>query len=726
MQAEERLITASASLTVAGLLFPAWLWTLLNLTNITIAVSGLTLLPLAAVYFAGARWWPGEIRWPYRLALGALGCLLASVFGSMTLLDTQTQVAGMALLSAICVFQTVLWRQEAWAALAVGTSAFTSVLLLNNLDIGSTAHWHALGVMLTSVYCIGGTLLRHSSWRFVTRPALTIGGLAGGTTWLLSVADMMTVGIAPDHVMATLLLAALLALMSALWRTPLLGYGVAVLIACGVLVAASRDFFFGWRLSSGDISYLLCGLTVGFALLGQALRCKMTHYARPYEQIGFALLTAAPALVAFDPQRASVTWTVMALLYGWAAWRYRLPLLVAPAMLAMDAALLYGAAWLFPGGETQDASRLLLVAAWAQGMWSCLRRAAPDVRRIGYISTTLTGVGALSLALTGGLIDTTVMVVAFGLAALLGVLASVARYEAAAWAVFPLFGLGMVNAHEMLGVDLLWSLAWGVFEALGLCLLGWLMTSVPNTRNAPLVAAQNKRQRSALDIWRAPLSRGPLLIGLGLTCLLILAAPAIGDLPPLTFALATSGLLLATLAVRLRALGYIYSAGAALVAAGLCQIADWGFSELQWYVVPAGLYLLALAEGLRHFQGRYRLSQVIESGALMLLLGATTGQTLRSDGVIALGYNTLLCIEALLLIGYGTLCRLRVPFVGGGVFFVFGVLWLAVEPLQALNKWVLLGLLGLLLVSVYVLLERRQEQLVQTGRVWIARVSSWR
>jgi len=58
-------------------------------------------------------------------------------------------------------------------------------------------------------------------------------------------------------------------------------------------------------------------------------------------------------------------------------------------------------------------------------------------------------------------------------------------------------------------------------------------------------------------------------------------------------------------------------------------------------------------------------------------------------------------------------------------FFVAGVLWLSVDPLMAMNKWVLLGLLGLLLVGIYVLLERRQQELARAGRALIERVSSW-
>jgi hypothetical protein len=193
-------------------------------------------------------------------------------------------------------------------------------------------------------------------------------------------------------------------------------------------------------------------------------------------------------------------------------------------------------------------------------------------------------------------------------------------------------------------------------------------------------------------------------------------------LPPLTFALASAGLLLATLAVRLRTLGYGYAAGAALVAAGMCQLADWGVREIQGYVLPAGIYLLALAAGLRSFQGRRKVSQVIEAGASMLLLGATLGQALRDGGAL---YELLICGEALVVAAYGVLLRLRVPFLAGVSFFVAGVLWAAINNVRITNQWVLFGGIGLLMIAAYVLLERHQERLLRAGRVWTAELRSW-
>jgi hypothetical protein len=179
------------------------------------------------------------------------------------------------------------------------------------------------------------------------------------------------------------------------------------------------------------------------------------------------------------------------------------------------------------------------------------------------------------------------------------------------------------------------------------------------------------------------------------------------------------------MSVRERELVYVYGAGAALVAAGLCQLAYLGFRQPQWYVIPAGVYLLAVAAGLRYTKQPRLIAQCAEVCAVVMLVGTTLGQALRTDDLAKLAYTLWLCGEALLLLSYGTLRKLRVPFFGGALFVTVGVVWLSVDPLRAANKWMLLGALGLVLVGVYVLLERRQEQLARAGKQWAERINSW-
>jgi hypothetical protein len=745
-----RLAVATSGLVFAAGLTPFWAWALLALTRLTSAESSLALLPLAAVLFATARWWPGRLRRPYDLALQVIGALTAIGAGVGTLVrpSSTTALLGMAALTLVWAFQTVLRRRSLWAALALGTAPVAAALALDRLAPDAPgAYWYALGLLFAGAYGVGGTLLRRSSWRCLTWPGLVWGALTGLGLLLAVAFEIREGALFARHVLVFAALAGLLTLTAALWRRAWPGYGVAALLAADVLLAARGGWLFGWQPAQADFGYILCGVTLGLVLIGQVLRCLdqnqeprtenqneasgSTHvplspfsifnsYALPYELVGFALLLAAPLPAGRDAQHACLTWLAMAGLYALACWRYRLPWLAAPALVAADLALLRGADWLGSGGRVADVGLLLLGASWVQGLlglWASTRERAGAPTPLWqqhstpvYVVALLSGVGTLALA--SGASDV-LAICGLGLAALAALAGTLERREELAWGALALLALGLGALHDVLGVAASWSLAWGVAEALGVCLVGWLIETF------------KRSNVQTFNAWYHPLWLGPLLAAGALVSLLAIVAPARDSLPALTFGLATLALLLATLALRRRAAEFAYGAGAALVAAGLCQLFDWGFRQPQLYTVPAGLYLLALAEGLRRFQNRRGLAQLIESGAAVLMLGTALGQSLRAEGLAGQAYTAWLCVEALLILGYGVLRQLRTPFFGGLAFFIFGVLWLSVDPLLAANKWLLLGALGLLLVGAYILLERRQEQLVRAGRAWAERFRGW-
>ncbi len=749
LTAEQRLTLATTGLLLAAALPAFWLLALLDLTNLSYAQRGLWLLPLAVGYFVGAYHWPGRLRRPYDWTLQTLGALTLFGVGGVVLPEPAFQAGGMALVTLIWIGQTLRRRRPGWAALALGHVLLTAGLYLPPLRVLENISiwlWAALG--FTIVYAVGGTLLRQTSWRYWSWPGIGWAGLTGLATLQLLIIDLTVMGeVVPRHVLALFVLALLFGLMTWLWRLTWLGYPAALLLVPALLLLAWADFFIGWELTIGDYGYLLCGFTLGLALLGQGIR-RVSHgspgYAYPYEVVGFALLTLAPLPASVSPQYACLTWTAMMLLYGLATWRYQLPWLIAPAFVAMDMALLHGAGWLSPGGRPAEAGLLLLGAAWVQawtGFWAYrqaraagiparkAQQSAPDqpgridarlvqVQTMALPSFTVAGLSSLgALTLASG-DSTTLTIVALGLALLLALFGTLEQRVELAWSAVLLGALSMISLNRAVGLELEWGLAWGVLTASGLCLLGWGIAKL--NQQVALHA-----RVPGLAIWQQPLTAGPLIAGLGLSGLLLLRVVTTGELPALTFGLVNLALLLTTLSVRRHIITYAYGAGAALVGAGICQLYTWGFHDPQWYVVPAGIYLLALAEGLRHFQGQHQLSRMIEMGALMVLLGITLGQSLRTEGIESLSYGTWLCIESLLVLGYGMQRKLRVPFLGGILFFILGVLWLSIDPLLAANKWLLLGALGLLLVGVYVLLERRQERLLRTGRIWFERVSSW-
>lgn len=953
-----RLGLAAGGLGAAGLLFVAWLALQLDTAGIPHGTIGLALLPLAGAAFAAARWWPGSRQRAYDLALQLVASLVTLAAGGAALLDTDAQLPGALLLTLILGGQAAMRRAWPWATLSLGCGALAAVFAVERLaptdDLLRAATITALGT--SAIYTLAGAQLRRSGLRYWTWPAIAWGALAGLSALGLAVLQIVT---APGVAAGVLLgLAALLGAHTALWRRPEPGYGAAPLLALATCIAAAEGFFLGWATAPGDLAYTLCGIVLGLALIGQALRRFGLAYARPYELLAFVLLPAAPLLALGSVAHLALTWALMAALYGAALWRYRIPWMLAPAFVAADLALLHGAGWLWPGGEPASAGLLIAAAVWLQSLGSAwLRRRPPPygpAARWGYAGAAIGG--ALALALTLGSSGHGA-VVALAFAALLALLTWIEQQEQNAWAGLALLALGLGLAHDAVGVELPWSLLLGSLEALLVLMLGWAVTALaagrprllpfrrplehgaaaaaitlpailvgesllgapafaaaallllglavgllgwrrrlpilaaptlvlwslavvahgvlvrpevwsaldsslllalawaqgagailvgvrhrwsgaklagaaaPNTpaasvsaagavpggagwrRLAPAstlgailvtaiyaasiatgalallaglgnslelaivagglaalwtLAASIERSEAAawgafgllvtalacagdaagipaawisgwivlvqvgvclagwlltwggLVVWRRPSTFGPLGLALVSVPLALLLG---GELPPFTFALASLGLLLVTVAVRERELRYAYAAGAAFVAAALSQLADWGVAELQWYVLPAGLYLLALAFGLRRFQGRRRASQLVEAAGLMLLLGVTFGQAIRPEG--GLPYSLLLFAESLALVAYGALARLRVPFLGGAAFFVAGVTWMTVDSVRLANQWVLLGAVGLLMVAAYVVLERHQERLLRAGRYWAGQLRSW-
>jgi hypothetical protein len=693
---------AAGALAGGGAALTGWLGALLSLTPLEYGQIGLILLPLAAVAFAGACWWPGALRPAYDPALQTLGILMALVAGGLALENAATQLLAALLLALIFGGQAALRRGWPWAVLGLGAGLLAAWFALDRFVPG--AAWPRAATLtalaLSAAYTLGGERLRATALRYWTWPGIVWGALVGAFAAALALSQSFDKH--PLAALTFLSLAGLAALHSFRWRQPLLGYGVAPLLTTAVLVAAGQGFFSAWRPQPGDLALVICALALGLALIGQALRRIDRSYALPYERVAFFLLPLAPLLALGAPARLALTWGSIAGLYALALWRYRQPWFLALAFVAADLAALHAFAWQLPDNPLEQAGFLLAGLVWFQALASAALRRGPApwnaAGRWGYRSVVPGGAGALALASAS---DGALAGVALALAALLAVLAQVERREAVAWASLALAAPGTWLAHTAAGLEGTWAAAWLVLELVGLSLLGWLAV------------------RFGLDLWRRVTGVGIL----GAAVLFTLGAALGGQLAPLTFALASLGLLLATLAVREQQAAYAYGAGGVFVGAALSQLAGWGVRELQWYVIPAGLYLLVLAGGLRRFQGQRRVSQLIETAAVMLMLGVTAAQALLPEG--GLFSSLLLFGESLLMATYGALSRLRVPFVGGIAFFVAGVLWMTVDTVRLANQWVILGAMGLLMVLAYVILERHQERLLRAGRYWAGQLRAW-
>jgi hypothetical protein len=167
-----REILVVSGLTLVGILAPIWLSLTLQLLPLNTAQQALLIMPLAAVYFVGAFLWPGRLRISYDRTLQTLGVALAFFTIIGTQLHPQTSVQGMALFAAIWVLQALLRRHPGWATFALGSAAITAMLYLEQLGSVTLTSWMLLGLFFSAAYLLMGTLLRRTTLRYWTWPAM--------------------------------------------------------------------------------------------------------------------------------------------------------------------------------------------------------------------------------------------------------------------------------------------------------------------------------------------------------------------------------------------------------------------------------------------------------------------------------------------------------------------------------------------------------------------------
>lgn len=186
--------------------------------------------------------------------------------------------------------------------------------------------------------------------------------------------------------------------------------------------------------------------------------------------------------------------------------------------------------------------------------------------------------------------------------------------------------------------------------------------------------------------------------------------------------LALLGLLYVTAALvdRRRSLGYT-AVAMMLGAYGLEWLLVWGQREVQWYVVPAALYLLGIGY-LEWRQGSRPLARWIDRAALLLLFGSAFWQSLGDSGW---PYYVLLLVEGLLVLWWGSTRRLRRFLYAGVAAVTIGTAGQLIEPLLSANRWIVFGVAGILLVGLAILVERRLEVALALSREVRQRLEEW-
>ena len=127
-------------------------------------------------------------------------------------------------------------------------------------------------------------------------------------------------------------------------------------------------------------------------------------------------------------------------------------------------------------------------------------------------------------------------------------------------------------------------------------------------------------------------------------------------------------------------------------------------AQVQWYAMPAGLYLLAISY-LEWRRGNKGLARWLDYAATFLMIGSLFWQTLRFGWRFAL----LLGAEGFAILWWGSARRVRRFFYAGMVGVILATLGQLINSLQSINQWIVFGIIGLLLVVVAAVVERRLE-----------------
>lgn len=172
--------------------------------------------------------------------------------------------------------------------------------------------------------------------------------------------------------------------------------------------------------------------------------------------------------------------------------------------------------------------------------------------------------------------------------------------------------------------------------------------------------------------------------------------------------LALLGLLYLAASFIHRRLRVGYVAIAMLLAAWMLHafyVQQWdGAANVQWYALPAGLYLLGVSF-LEWERGNKDLARWIDYAAVVLMMGSLFWQTL----LFGWSYALMLGAEGFAAFWWGSARRLRRFLYAGLMGVVLATLAQLINSLQSVNQWLVFGIIGLIVVVAAILIERRIE-----------------
>jgi hypothetical protein len=748
-------LAQSAFLSICVYAFPVWLVLLLNYNEVQLAWRGLALAIVAPLYIS-AGLYLRRIRTEYTWSLYSAGYLLTAIGVMASFEDLGLATWVLILDSVIYAVSAYIFRQSFWLYLSNLLVPIICLLALSNFDRLS-APWVSgiyMGLAFT-YFAFGwwldrGTVAKEEGVHPLSPFALPFYAPA----YLLSAVSL---AVASSQIYLTIFvyLAGIVFYALSAWtfRESLFLYPASWLVAVPYYLMMTLLPISTQWLGLGWLPLILFYIFLGrFVFHRKPLDIRgaawLGHPAVPFYLLAYALSISMIALSFNDPLTLTLAFSAGALIYMGSAALFQRPTWVYPGLLAVHFALLsyftietsgapsgspghslslpfLGLTWIIaiigyvfsrvrPPAQLDVDSKL----RFRLGKWEYTFGKLPS---FGYLVTlswaqpffifTLLNILVWQLVALSSFYTT--IVVALGFAVLLALFAMFWQDKALAY-ISPLLILLAAGAR------LVWAelhfaeiLAWVAGFGIGFYLLGLLLEGLINLRQPGF---------SWLAVWLEPLQNEPVIIN---------ALALIGTLPFIlshtlmtSATLAFAGVLYLAIAYRGRYFRLGYLAVSMLEAAWVLELITREVREPQLYAIPGGLYFTMMGY-LEFRRGNRLFAKIMEGFGLAILLITSFIQSL--NGAQGFPYFLLLLVEGLLAIWWGVGRQHKIPFfagLGASVLNVVSQVIVLINVYEVSRWFIILGV-GLLLVLLAVLIERRRERLISQAQEWRDTLETW-
>ncbi|MFZ5884376.1 MAG: SCO7613 C-terminal domain-containing membrane protein [Chloroflexota bacterium] len=697
-----------------------------------------------------------NLKRPYRLP-AYLTAYISLIVGTMLVAHLRAPLAWALLYDSLLMAVSAwLFHSSLWLYPATALPILSLFIALNEAKIPAERQgWWLMG--LAAVYLLGAWLLRRFKLTSYGSPLIAMGFAV--TALALPPSSLDRTGAMWGYGAAALLYA-----VCAFWlgQPLLLTPASALIVVPYAALIQEWDIplrYQGLSLLPGAALALLAGVLLdrrfGTANLqgrgvARLVNRFLSDWSFPLYALGLGLATAAPFFTDSRADFAALNFLLLAAFYGWAVYRFRSRFWLTASLLALHLSLGYylehldlwrfaheDEAWLrfLPLTAALTASGLFIERRLNEG--SPLRaKMFAGWSRPFYLFVFFD----VFFSQLGGLNGSWNSVwLSLGNTLIAAVLASAWRSAGLAY-VGAL--LGFVTLAQWRGAveasDISLPVHWAAL-ALGYGALGFGYSLLKRWSGLGGERSEVSSEAKWYEVWEVPLQRSGvvlsfLALGMGALFGIDIAAWSVMALFGVPFRRMVDAETVYMAVWVLSLIGLLYVAAAAVyrrvrlgyLAVGML-LAGWflyafyvnaweNLRQVQWYAMPAGLYLLGIGF-VEWERGNKNLARWLDYAAILLLLGSLFWQTL----VFGWQFALLLGAEGLVTFWWGSARRLRRFFYAGMAGVVLAVLGQLLNALQEVNQWITFGLIGLLLVILAVIVERRLEAI----KAWQQVLESW-